>query len=110
MGNLYMIFGSLTFIFVMGYSSIAFIPGFIQSFSVFIIFSLMILLFGMMVGIFLKSINKNNKACRLWSIIMPLLFILVLFNLKGYLLYIYIPVLMYMVQDKLNNYIDSIKK
>lgn len=110
MGNIYILFGSLTFLFVIGYSSIPLIPKFIQNFSIFIIFSLMILLLGIMSGTFLKSINKSNKACRLWSIIMPLLLILVIFNFRGYLTYMYIPVLMYMIQDKLNNYVDSLNK
>ena len=110
MGNVYILFGSLTFLFVIGYSSIPLIPKVIQNLSVFIIFSLMILLLGIMCGTFLKSINKSNKACRLWAIIMPLLLILVIFNIRGYLTYMYIPVLMYMIQDKLNNYIDSLNK
>lgn len=110
MGNIYILFGSLTFLFVIGYSSIPVIPKFIQSFSVFIIFSLMILLLGIMSGTFLKSINRSNKACRLWSIIMPVLLIVVIFNIKGYLTYMYIPVLMYMIQDNLNNYVDYLNK
>ena len=110
MGNIYILFGSLTFLFVIGYSSIPVIPKFIQSFIVFIIFSLMILLLGIMSGTFLKSINRSNKVCRLWSIIMPVLLIVVIFNIKGYLTYMYIPVLMYMIQDNLNNYVDYLNK
>lgn len=110
MGNIYILFGSLTFLFVIGYSSIPIIPRFIQDFSIFMIFSLMLSLFGIISGTFLKSINKSNKVCRLCSIIMPALLIIIIFNFRGYITYMYIPVLMYMIQDKLNNYIDSLNK
>ncbi len=110
MGKSYIIFGGLTFLFVVLYPSIPAMPKVIQGFGLFVVFSLMILLFGMMIGTFFKILNKKNNICITWSIIMSALLIFIIFNVKGYLSYMYIPVLMYMVQGKLNNYIDDLNK
>ena len=84
MGNIYILFGGITFLFVIGYGYIPYMPEKIQSFGIFIVFSMMILLFGLMFGICLK-----------------------LFNIKGYLSYMYIPVLLYMVQNKVSIFIET---
>ena len=110
MGKSYIIFGGLTFLFVVLYPSIPVMPKVIQGFVLFIVFSLMIILFGIMIGTFLKILNKKNKTCIIWSIIMSALLIFVIFNIRGYLSYMYIPVLMYMIQGKLNSYIDDLNK
>lgn len=110
MGKLYMIFGLLTFIFVIGYSSIPAMPRGIQSIGIFIVFSLMILIFGLMNGIAVKIFNKSNKVSQVVSVVSTIVLILVLFNFVGYMTYMYIPVLLYMLQDKLNNFIDNFEK
>lgn len=107
MGKTYFLFGILTYIFVIGYSFIPKVPANLQQFGIFIIFSLMILLFGLMFGITVKLFKKSNKASVITSIISSVLLILLVFNTKGYLTYMYVPVLLYMVQNKLNLRIDN---
>ncbi len=107
MGKTYILFGILTYIFVIGYSFIPKVPANLQQFGIFIIFSLMILLFGLMFGITVKLFKKSNKASVITSIISSVLLILLVFNTKGYLTYMYVPVLLYMVQNKLNLRIDN---
>lgn len=107
MDKVFVIFGGLTFGLVIIYSLIPAMPKQVQTFGIFIVFSLMIILFGMMFGLLLKLFNRKNMTCTIVSIIMTSLLIGVLFNIKGYLSYAYIPVLMYMIQVKLNNYIDK---
>lgn len=107
MGNTYIIFGILTYIFVLGYSSIPNIPKNIQEFSIFIIFSLMIAIFGIMFGLIMKVFNKTNKSSVIVSIIASSILIIVIFNIKGYLMYMYVPVLLYIIQNKINLNIDN---
>lgn len=108
MGKLYMIFGLLTFIFVIGYSLIPIMPKGIQDFGIFVIFSLMILLFGIMFGTTIKMFKKSNKASQITSVVASLILILILFNVVGWMSYMYIPVLLYMLQDKINNHTDKL--
>ena len=109
MGNMYIFFGAITFIFVIGYGYIPSMPEQIQSFGIFIVFSMMILLFGLMFGICLKLFNKSNKSSIIVSILSSSFLIVTLFNIKGYLSYMYIPVLLYMVQNKVSLFIDKKK-
>lgn len=107
MGKTYFLFGILTYIFVIGYSFIPKVPANLQQLGIFIVFSLMILLFGLMSGITIKLFKKSNKTSVIMAIISSVLLILLVFNTKGYLTYMYIPVLLYMVQNKLNVKIDN---
>ena len=107
MGKTYIIFGVLTYVFVIGYSSIPKIPVVIQGFSIFIIFSLMVMLFGLMFGLIMKMFKKSNKISTIMAILSSSLLIIILFNIRGYLTYMYIPVLLYMIQNKLNVKIDE---
>lgn len=107
MGKIYFLFGILTYIFVIGYSFIPKVPANLQQLGIFIVFSLMILLFGLMSGITIKLFKKSNKTSVIMAIISSVLLILLVFNTKGYLTYMYIPVLLYMVQNKLNVKIDN---
>ncbi|TAN68063.1 hypothetical protein WS9_006630 [Paraclostridium sordellii 8483] len=106
-GNIYILFGAITFIFVIIYGYIPSIPEQIQPFGIFIVFSIMILLFGLMFGIGLKLFNRSDKSSVIASILSSSLLIAILFNIKGYLSYMYIPVLLYMIQ---NNVIIFIEK
>lgn len=108
MGKTYIIFGVLTYIFVVGYSSIPKIPQQIQGISIFVVFSLMVCIFGLMFGIMMKVFNRSNKTSVIASIVSSSILILILFNLKGCLTYMYIPVLLYMLQKKININIDKI--
>lgn len=107
MGNIYILFGVTTFVFVIGYGYIPSMPQQIQSFGIFIVFSIMILLFGLMFGIGLKLFNKSDKLSVIASILSSSLLIAMLFNVKGYLSYMYIPVLLYMIQNNVSIFIEK---
>lgn len=107
MGNIYILFGAITFVFVIGYGYIPSMPEQIQSFGIFIVFSIMILLFGLMFGIGLKLFNRSDKSSVTASILSSSLLIAVLFNIKGYLSYMYIPVLLYMIQNNVSIFIEK---
>ncbi|GAA0704730.1 hypothetical protein GCM10008904_12180 [Paraclostridium ghonii] len=62
-----------------------------------------------MFGIFMKMLKKSDKVSTTVSIVSSFLLILVLFNIKGYLTYMYIPVLLYMLQNKVNNKLNTCK-
>lgn len=107
MGNIYILFGAITFVFVIGYGYIPSMPQQIQSFGIFIVFSIMILLFGLMFGIGLKLFNRSDKLSVIASILSSSLLIAMLFNVKGYLSYMYIPVLLYMIQNNVSIFIEK---
>ena len=107
MGNIYILFGVTTFVFVIGYGYIPSMPQQIQSFGIFIVFSIMILLFGLMFGIGLKLFNRSAKLSVIASILSSSLLIAMLFNVKGYLSYMYIPVLLYMIQNNVSMFIEK---
>ena len=107
MGNIYILFGVTTFVFVIGYGYIPSMPQQIQSFGIFIVFSIMILLFGLMFGIGLKLFNRSDKLSVIASILSSSLLIAMLFNVKGYLSYMYIPVLLYMIQNNISIFIEK---
>lgn len=109
MGKIYITFGLLTYVFTTLYSYIPKIPSNLQQLSIFIVFSLMIIIFGLMFGIFMKMLKKSDKVSTTVSIVSSFLLILVLFNIKGYLTYMYIPVLLYMLQNKVNNKLNTCK-
>lgn len=107
MGNIYILFAVTTFVFVIGYGYIPSMPQQIQSFGIFIVFSIMILLFGLMFGIGLKLFNRSDKLSVIASILSSSLLIAMLFNVKGYLSYMYIPVLLYMIQNNVSMFIEK---
>ena len=107
MGNIYILFGVTTFVFVIGYGYIPSMPQQIQSFGIFIVFSIMILVFGLMFGIGLKLFNRSDKLSVIASILSSSLLIAMLFNVKGYLSYMYIPVLLYMIQNNVSMFIEK---
>lgn len=107
MGNIYILFGVTTFVFIIGYGYIPSMPQQIQSFGIFIVFSIMILLFGLMFGIGLKLFNRSDKLSVIASILSSSLLIAMLFNVKGYLSYMYIPVLLYMIQNNVSMFIEK---
>ncbi len=67
----------------------------------------MILLFGLMFGIGLKLFNRSDKLSVIASILSSSLLIAMLFNVKGYLSYMYIPVLLYMIQNNVSMFIEK---
>jgi len=103
LGNTYIGYGILTLLFVTGYSSIPDIPVQAQSLSILIIFSLMIILFGLTFGILMTLFNKSNKVSKIFAVLSSILLILLLFNIRGYVTYMYIPVLLWVLQEYVNN-------
>ena len=103
LGNTYIGYGILTLLFVTGYSSIPDIPVQAQSLSIFIIFSLMIILFGLTFGILMTLFNKSNKVSKIFAVLSSIVLILLLFNIRGYVTYMYIPVLLWVLQEYVNN-------
>lgn len=101
-GNLFMVYGGLTFIFVIVYGIYPKIPTSLQGLIIFIIFSLMILLFGLTFGISLRLFKRSNKVSRIGAVFGGCALIMILFKVGAYLNYLYIPVLLYMIQDKVN--------
>lgn len=102
MGNIYILFGGLTYLFVIVYGYMPKLNANIQSMAIFIIFSLMIILFGTMMGLLMKMLNKSNRFCEIAAFIFSFLLILLMFNVRGYLTYIYIPILLLLVQNRIN--------
>ena len=84
-------------------------PTQVQSLLTFLIFSLMIMLFGVTFGILMTIFNKSNKVSKISSVISSTLLIILLFNAKGYLTYMYVPVLIWVVQDYINNMMKNTK-
>lgn len=101
-GNTYILYGVPTFLFVTGYSSIPKAPSQVQSLLIFIVFSLMIILFGLTFGITMTLFNKSNKISKIAAVISSILLIVLIFNPRGYLTYMYVPVLLYVLQDYTN--------
>ena len=60
-----------------------------------------------MFGIGLKLFNRSDKLSVIASILSSSLLIAMLFNVKGYLSYMYIPVLLYMIQNNVSMFIEK---
>lgn len=105
MGKFYIMFGGLTYLFIIGYSSIPKVPANLQNFMIFLMFSLMIIIFGIMNGTLMKIFKRSDKFSIITAILASSLLILVLFNVKGYLTYMYIPLALYLIQKKINIYL-----
>lgn len=102
-GNLYMVFGVLTFAFILLFGSSPSISDSYQSVNTFLIISIMLLLFGMMNGIItLFFFNLPRRICFICSILSTVLLMAFFFNLKGIIVYMYVPVLLVSVLNKLS--------
>lgn len=104
----YILFGTLTYIFIIGYAFIPSIPTQFQSLAIFLVFSIMIANFGLMNGFIVLMFGKSNKTSIITSITTATLFMLFLFNIKGLLTYAYVPVGLYAIQRAVNNKIIKI--
>lgn len=96
--NSYIIFGLLTYLFIIGYAVIPSTPAMYQSILIFVIFSVMIINFGLMNGYIVLMFGKSKKASIIASIVTSSIFMILLFNLKGIMTYIYIPIALYGIQ------------
>lgn len=107
-GNLYVIFGVLTFVLILLFGSTPNIDSSLHVVTNYLVLSLMILLFGMLIGIgslfFIKLSPKVSIAC---SIIITALFMMMIFNLRGLIIYMYIPVLLVAILNKMEKYVTT---
>lgn len=99
--NVYLIFGALTFILILLYGSLSGLQSGWQSLNTFLVFSLLLLLFGMMNGILGMFLKFPIRISVSFAITLTLLLMLFLFNSKGFVIYLYIPVLLFSVLKKL---------
>ncbi len=100
--KVYLLFGTLTFTLILLYGSLSGLQSGWHSLNTFLVFSLLLLLFGLMngiIGIFLKFPIRISVYI---AITLTLLLMLFLFNSKGFVIYLYIPVLLFSVLKKLH--------
>lgn len=109
-GKIYLLIGFKTLMMIFLYGYLPFINSGIKNIAVFLIFSLMILVISEIIGIGIYIFTKNNKFSIIISLITSIMMILVLFNIKGIISYIYIPVLIFKLQEYINNSINLSKK
>ncbi|SFC92235.1 hypothetical protein [Clostridium uliginosum] len=100
--NAFIVFGIITLIFVMIYGNLPTIPEKYTPVAIFILFSLMITLFGLMNGGIIYLLKRSNKASIIVSIVSSILLMLLIFNKVGFISYIFIPLLLYKGQDEFN--------
>lgn len=101
-GKSFLYFGGLTYLFVMIYTLLPNISIGYKSIALFICFSLLLIIFGLMCGSITFLIKKEDKVSQIVSIISSSLLMFSLFNKQGLISYVYVPVLMYIVQLKFN--------
>ena len=99
--NVYLTFGALTFILILLYGSLSGLQSGWQSLNTFLIFSLLLLLFGMMNGMIAIFLKLPIRLSVTFAITLTVLLMLFLFNSKGFVIYLYIPVLLFSVLKKL---------
>lgn len=102
-GKTYIYIGCLTLFLVLLYGYFPAIDQSINKIPLFLIFSLIIILMSNMMGLIAYFITKKNKISVVISVVISILMILVLFNKKGMISYLFIPVLMVKLQEYLNN-------
>lgn len=106
-GKSFLYFGSLTYIFVLLYIFIPYVDSNYKSLTLFIYFSLLLILFGLLCGSIVFLIKNDYAFSQITSIVSSILLMLLLFNKLSLLSYIYIPVLMYIIQFKFNESLSS---
>lgn len=106
-GKSFLYFGSLTYIFVLLYIFIPYVNVNYKSIALFIYFSLLLILFGLLCGSLTFIIKKDDNISQIVSIVSSAIFMLLLFNKQGLLSYVYIPLLMYILQYKFNENLKS---
>jgi hypothetical protein len=107
-GKAVLYFGGLTYIFVILYTFLPYINPSFKSIGLFVYFSLLLILFGLFCGSIAFIIKKDTNLSQIVAIIASSLLMLILFNITGLLSYIYVPVLMYVIQLKFNESLTTI--
>jgi hypothetical protein len=107
-GKLFIIFGVLTFALIILFGSMPSIPSSLHVVTNYLVLSLMILLLGMMIGIgSLFYIKLSRSTSIICSILGTVLFMVLFFNVKGLIIYMYIPVLLYSIVNRMDKYAAS---
>ncbi|GAA0079049.1 hypothetical protein UT300005_34280 [Clostridium sp. CTA-5] len=106
-GKTSIVFGVMTLIFVLLYGNLPIIPQEYISIGIFIVFSLMITLFALMMGGMIFLVKKSNKISIIVSIVSSILLMLLIFNIAGFFSYLFIPILLYKGQNEFNKLINN---
>lgn len=109
-GKTYIYFGIPTLILVFMYGYLPVINPLLNGMPVFLVFSLMIIIFSVLLGLVTYLIFKRNNLSIIISVAVSILMILLLFNSKGMISYIFIPVLLVKVQEFINGTVILDKK
>lgn len=105
--NVYLVFGGLTFALILLYGSLTSIQSSWESLNTFLVFSLLLLLFGLMNGMIGVFMKLPKTISVYFAIALTLLLMLFLFNSKGFVVYLYIPVLLFSVLKKLHMKLET---
>lgn len=103
-----MIFGVLTFALILLFGSTPSVPSSLLVVTNYLVLSLMILLLGMLIGIgSLFFIKLSKSTSIILAIVGTVLFMITFFNLKGIIIYMYIPVLLYGLVGRMDKFVAS---
>ncbi len=94
-GKSFLYFGGLTYLFVMIYTLLPNISIGYKSIALFICFSLLLIIFGLMCGSITFLIKKEDKVSQIVSIISSSLLMFSLFNKQGLISYKFLNILIY---------------
>lgn len=107
MKNSYIILGIPTFILVVLFGSMYSIPSNFLSISISMLFNLLLLTFGISCGLITLLFNGSVKLSIILAFISSTALILLLFNFRGYISYMFIPVLLIAMQRKIAEYVKK---
>lgn len=102
LGKTYVYFGIPTLLFVFTYGYLPVINSKMSNIPMFVVFSLMIILFSIILGLITYLLFKKNKISIIVSVIMSIIIIFTLFNFRGILSYLFIPILLVKLQEFIN--------
>lgn len=102
-GKTYLYFGIPTLILVFMYGYLPLINPILKGIPLFLVFSLMIMLFSVLLGLITYFVFKKDRLSVIISVLISILMIILLFNSKSMVSYIFIPVLLIKVQSFINS-------
>ncbi|HJA40520.1 MAG TPA: hypothetical protein H9667_03215 [Firmicutes bacterium] len=104
-GKLYIPFGCLTFLFVLLFAYMPNIQPLFQTLGIYILFSIFFFQIGFMTGIsVLYYLKRSKRTTFILSLLAVLVLMVALLNIKGYIIYLYIPILLFAVIQQLATY------
>lgn len=102
-GKTYIYFGFPTLLFIFIYGYLPLINSKMNGIPIFVLFSLMIILSSIMLGLIIYFLFKKNKFSIMVSIVTSFVIILALFNARGIVSYLFIPILLVKLQEFFNS-------